>query len=158
MRPTIYFILLCLVCGNLAASGQKTTVRGLRTVKTPAHATEPYDTVDVEDSDSLVRFSGYEKSLRATRETVFVTNLAERGLSSITATISYFDNAGRLLHSRHIELRADIPPGETRRIDFPSWDTQKSFYYRNGPHPRISAIPYTITITPTKILYDRTPD
>jgi hypothetical protein len=45
-----------------------------------------------------------------------------------------------------------IPPHSTRRLDIPSWDKQKSYYYIKGKQPRTSATPYSITIHPDTLL------
>lgn len=94
-----------------------------------------------------VEFYGYEKTLRSTRETVFVTNRSARPTAALRFTVQYYDAQGRLLHSRVVNTSTEIPPGETRRVDFPSWDKQCTFYYVGSPRPRTSAIPYSIKIT-----------
>ena len=67
---------------------------------------EPFDTVAADNT--MVRFSGYEKTLRSNRETVFVTNLlGDREIAAVYFTITYFDSSGRLLHGssrRHMCL------------------------------------------------------
>lgn len=118
------------------------------------NSAEPFDTI-VADSGT-VRFSGYEKILRTTKETVFVTNLLEdKGVEAVFFTITYTDNAGRLLHKRRVTARQEIPAGETRKIDFPTWDRQMTFYYTGSPRPRVSAIPYDVAIEPDTILLSR---
>lgn len=115
---------------------------------------EPFDTVAADNT--TVRFSGYEKTLRSNRETVFVTNLlGDREIAAVYFTITYFDSSGRLLHRSSRRHRAAVPPGETRRADLPSWDRQFTFYYAGSPAPRVPAIPYTITITPDTLLLSR---
>ena len=53
---------------------------------------------------------------------------------------------GRTLHQAVRRVRADIPSGTTRRIQFPSWDTQNSFYYRYSRRPRTANVtPYDVS-------------
>ena len=117
---------------------------------------EPFDTIKAYDGS--IRFSGYEKTLRATKETVLVSNVIEdRDISAIIFTVTYNDKSGRLLHKRRLTVHQDIPAGETRKIDFPTWDRQMTFYYCGSPRPRVSAIPYNVTIEPDTILLSRKP-
>lgn len=99
-----------------------------------------------------IRFCGYEKSLRATKETIFIENLCDSTISNIAFTIKYLDSNGRQLHQRGINLKTNIPPRNARRFDLKSWDSQKSFYYINGEKPRKSATPYDITISTDTII------
>lgn len=111
----------------------------------------PYDTVPFRPG--MVVFSGYDKTLRASKETVFVTShMADSTVEALWFTITYLDTAGRELHRRSRRICVTLPPGATRRIDFPSWDVQRSFYYAGSPPARTSAIPYTVTITPDTLL------
>lgn len=110
----------------------------------------PFDTVAA--TAGMVRFSGYEKTLRATRETVFVSNLSEREIDRVIFHITYRDAQGRQLHETRHCCRLCVPPGETRRLDFPTWDRQFAFYYARSPRPRVPAIPYTVEIRPDTLL------
>ena len=137
----------------VTADRKNSVNRRLKRVPQPtSETTVPFDTVAAE---GLVRFSGYEKTLRSNRETMFVTNLSEREIGGVWFGISYLDTSGRLLHKASHRRHVSIPPGETRRIDIPSWDKQCTFYYTGSPRPRISAIPYDITITPDTLLLTR---
>ena len=88
-----------------ATADRKNSVnRRLKRVPQPAsETTVPFDTVAAE---GLVRFSGYEKTLRSNRETMFVTNLSEREIGGVWFGISYLPTSGRLLHKashrRHV--------------------------------------------------------
>lgn len=142
-------VILMLTASGLHA--QKTTSRGLKMRSRPV--VELRDTVTGALADSIVAFSGYEKTLSATRETLFITNRGEAPVEALSFDIAYHDRAGRLLHSRRVDLNCYIPAGETRRVDFRSWDTQKSFYFSGGPRPRVSAIPYTVAITHPRVIF-----
>lgn len=106
----------------------------------------------IANPSGITRFCGYEKKLRATRETLFIENLSDSTIESISFTIDYIDSSGRQIHRRALRKETYIPPHQTRRLDIQSWDTQKSYYYIHGEHPRKSATPYDITITTDTIL------
>ncbi|MDE5749345.1 MAG: hypothetical protein K2H87_01085, partial [Duncaniella sp.] len=90
---------------------------------------------------------GYDKPLRATRETLCATNLTHRPIATLLVEITYTDLSGRQLHTRRVTLDADIPPGETRLLSFPSWDVNHTFFYRCGPQPRTSGVtPYDVAL------------
>lgn len=88
---------------------------------------------------------GYEKAQQSTKETFFVTNRTERTIVSMIFSISYYNVAGEMLHSRTEVVRCDIPPAETRKIGIKSWDSQKLWHYV-GSHARHSDFsnPYDI--------------
>ena len=51
-------------------------------------------------------------------------------------------------------LDTDIPPGETRRMKFKSWDIQRTFYYRLTGKPRRSdGTLYDVSIRPLRAVY-----
>lgn len=109
------------------------------------------DSITADTAD--IKFSGYDKPLRATKETVFITNNSPHRLIAVSFITQYVDTSGRQLHSISRKVAVDIPSGETRRIDFKSWDVQKSFYFVGSRRPRTSAIPYNIRIIPEYIYY-----
>ena len=113
------------------------------------------DTVTGNHALAMVRFSGYEKRLRATRETLFATNLADCDIVVAQFTIDYFDSSGRQLHRRTAATSTPIPAGQTRRIDLESWDRQNSFYSPAEVRPKVPAIPYTIKISDPRIVLNR---
>ena len=117
-----------------AAAGQRTTVRPLRPAPSAGADTAAPDTIQGAAADSLLIFSGYEKTLRSSKETLFVTNRGTRSLCTVIFTITYYDAAGRQLHSRTVSRHTDLPAGETRRLDFAAWDTQHTTYFSGGPH------------------------
>lgn len=137
-----------LALGNVVFA-QRTTRTRLKTQVNPsAHTKERVDTLATVATDSLaVVFSGYEKTLRSSRESVFVTNRTSSHINEITFLITYHDMQGRALHRRHINVSASIAPNQTTKVDFPSWDTQKVFYYHLSPEPRTKqATPYSVKI------------
>lgn len=145
-----WMIIVC--CGM--AQRRNTTRRHLKAAGVVEHAAElstwRCDTV-VADT-TKVRFSGYSKTLRAIRESVFVTNLTDSTVDGVIFQIQYYDTKGRMMHQVRQSLPTDIPPRETRKIDFPTWDRQFIFYYARSPRPRVSAVPYTVKILPDTLL------
>ncbi|MDE6359927.1 MAG: FxLYD domain-containing protein [Muribaculaceae bacterium] len=130
-----------------AADRVVTTRKNLKpaeTAPTP-ETSHTYDTLV--SPTGAVRFCGYEKTIRASKETLFIENKTDSAISSISLTIEYIDNTGRQIHRRSLRQTTDIPPHQTRRYDIRSWDTQKTYYYKNGEQPRKSATPYDIRIT-----------
>ncbi len=157
MVKRAYSLLIFIVAAatGIGANAQRanTISRNLKPLKAQANApaTEPFDTIAAENFN--VGLSGYEKTLRATRETVFITNRSDsREIGGIIFTVTYLDNAGRILHRRRVEAHPDIPAGETRRVDFPTWDRQMTFYYKGSPRPRVPSIPYDVTIAADTLL------
>ena len=142
---------------------RRTTRKNLK----PIHMTEKrpvsvpdtiaLDTLDSPDNHLKVRLSGYDKPLRSTRESLFATNRTPYDIDGIILKLTYIDSSGRELHSRLVTVRCDIPRGATRKIDFRSWDSQQSFYYKLSPKPkRDGATPYDIKCHATAIIIPST--
>ena len=112
------------ILARAAAATQPSTVAGATA-----------DTVRGAALDS-VRVAGFEKALRSTRESMFVTNGTARDISGLGIDISYYDTRRRLLHRASHTVAADIPAGETRRVEVPSFDRGGAFYYRLSALPR----------------------
>lgn len=136
---------------------RNTTARKLRTEAPKAQTettVEPFDTVAA--MPDSIRFYGYDKPLRSTRETLFVSNCsASRTVAAVIFTIDYTDTSGRQLHRRRVVQRTEIPPGETRKLDFPSWDRQQTFRYLFSPKTRASSIPYDVKVHADTLLLER---
>lgn len=142
--------------------------RRLRTTRKPLKAIEtecpqgavPDTTVSAlivtaeEGRRQAVRLFGYEKTVNATRETVFVENLTGQPVTAVSFTIRYLDADGRMIHQRTVSRhRVNIPAGEIRRIDIRSWDTQRTHYYVGGPRPRRNAKPFDVTLTADSVSF-----
>lgn len=86
-----------------------------------------------------VVFSGFDKNQSSAKESFFIINNTDRTLTGITLYIDYNTPDGRQLHKQFLKLSCSIPAGQTRKVDIPSWDTQRSFYYyksqANKKHP-----------------------
>ena len=103
-----------------------------------------------------ITVSGYDKPLRSYGESFFVTNVTRQRLSAVILDIQYLDLQGRQLHNRRVAVAADIPAGETRRVDISSWDKRQTFYYHLGPKPRTRGVtPFTVRITPVAFVVRR---
>lgn len=104
-----------------------------------------YDTIRPVSPES-VRLSGYDKPLASRSESLFVSNRLDREITEIELSLTYTDMRGRMLHEAVRRVRAVIPPGATRRVEFPSWDRQQSFYYHRGRKPRVADVtPYDVS-------------
>jgi len=144
-------LLLALMAALIPADAQRhSSIRKrLRPLDEAVRVPDAVSLPDTVAADSgMVIFSGYEKTLRSTRETVFLTNRSGRLIEGIVFRITYLDSSGRMLHEARRVSHAGVPPGETRRLDFPSWDRQCTFYYSRSPRPRVPAIPYDVCIMP----------
>lgn len=145
---------LVVICGlvvsvMMTAAGEPRRVKTTRGPRLKAEymvsSTVTPDTVAGDSVIALVGLSGYDKPLRSRHESMFVTNRSQRRLSGLEIIIGYTDMSGRSLHRRSVRLRLDLPPGETSRVEFGSWDSQQSFYYHRSPRPaRSQATPYDV--------------
>jgi len=144
----IALTLLALASSVDAEARKRSTTRKIAGLEVPA---AQFDSIAADTANII--FSGYDKPLRASKETVFVTNNSDHNIRAVSFTSQYVDTSGRQLHRISRKINADIPAGETRRIDFKTWDVQNSFYYVGSRRPRTSAIPYDIRITPDYIYF-----
>lgn len=136
-------LILSFSIAALPLSAQRTTRPNLE--PQPVADNNPVEFTDSIIADtSLISISGYDKPLRATRETFFVTNRYACTITAITITFNYYDLQGRQLHAVTRSIKYEIPPGETRQLYIPAWDKQQAFYYHLSPQPRRSATPYTV--------------
>lgn len=144
----LMLILAIMLCVSFGIMGDDTR-RGKLKLKNVAGsdtiaAISPFDTIST-PAASLVVLSGYDKPLRATVETMFVTNRLPSDIVSLSLRITYLDMDGHQLHERDVEVRNVVPAGATRQIKVRSWDSQKSFYYHKGQRPRVDAVtPYEV--------------
>lgn len=143
MKYILLMILVAVMPPATHARRQATTRNVRNAGQTHLTPTPVGDTVTVTLRE--VRLSGYDKPLRSTRESLFVTSSLPDTIRALRVKIDYYDMSGRRLHSRDVDIVADIPPADTRNVNFKSWDTQKSFYYHLGAKPRSgTATPYKV--------------
>ncbi len=119
-----------------------------------AHGTGP-DTIRGARCDSLL-VSGFDKPLRAVRESMFVTNPTTVAVVGLGIEITYLDSRRRMLHKAVHEITCEIPPGETRRIEVRSFDRSGLFHYRLSPVPRgaVQATPFDVSVMVDYILIE----
>ena len=132
---------------DTAARRQRTTRQGLKERIHFGYATD--DTLAL-TSDSLIIFSGYDKTLRSHSETVFAFNNSTDTITAMTLSVTYTDIQDRQLHTRRVTVRQTIPPGERRMLTYPSWDRQNSYYYYRSEPGRVryqAVTPYKINIS-----------
>ncbi len=126
----------------------------------------PLDTICIECTDSangdlinMIRFAGFDKKTNSTRESFFISNSSAHTLHGIVLNLTYTTLDGRELHSRDVEIKCLVPPGTSRNVTVPSWDTQKSFYYHHSDPPRKgTSTPFEVTIIPHRFTIERVPD
>lgn len=142
--PILLIISLVAATADCDARRRATTRRNVsvRSASGPA-ATPAVDTIIGPDS-SAIRLYGYDKPLRSNRETVFITNSGDRDINSVSITTQYLDTKGREFHEVKRRVYVEIPAGSTRKVDYPSWDRQQSFYYVGSKRPRTSGTPYDV--------------
>ncbi|MDE7387851.1 MAG: hypothetical protein K2M97_01220, partial [Muribaculaceae bacterium] len=99
------------------------------------------DTINEPPAPGSVRLSGYDKTLRARRETFHATNalLDSATIIELWITLDYADMDGRQFHRADHRVRCHIPFGQTRMLTVPTFDRQSTFYYHQSPRPRTSA-------------------
>jgi len=129
------------------------------------HDAAPADTMRIDpgvsqitDSTTLsgITLAGYDKTRESNRESIFVTNSLPHTLTAVTLLIDYRTIDGRQLHRRSTTVPCVIPPSQTRRLDFRTWDNQHIFYYHQSPAPkRAEATPYDVAIRITQITLAR---
>lgn len=138
MRRTVgfaFFTLLCCACllaGTPFTKPSKSRITYTKT--TEDDIASPYDTV-FEPSRDSVSVAGFEKTLRSNRESMYFTNNTARTVAGMQIEITYLDMEGRMLHKTTHTTSTEIPSGETRLIDFPSFDRQGLYYYHLSPLP-----------------------
>lgn len=124
------------------------TLRGRRLRVVPAALDATPAASDTIFTPEGIILSGYDKPLTASREAMLVTNRTDSEITGLHLIINYLDLSGRELHSAGVTIDTPIPAGATRRVTFPSWDSQKSYYYHLGKKPRTAHVtPYTVRCT-----------
>lgn len=129
--------------------------------RTSANRAEPSLTMTFNDTvwspeRDIIVVSGFEKTLRSSRESMYVTNNSEYAMEGIGIEVSYLDISGRLLHKAVHDISVNIPAEETRMVDIASFDRQGLYYYHLSPAPKraVRATPFKVTVN---VLYILTP-
>lgn len=103
----------------------------------------------------LIHFAGYDKNQSSNKESFFVSNNSKYSLLKIKIEIEYLTIDGRQLHKRLLSKDLFITANETRKIDIPSWDTQKSFYYFRSQPARHPGNSYKVRIHPLQLTFKK---
>ena len=142
----VALISICLLSLSIETTAQRTTRKGIRVEsKHENKSKEHNDTIAIDPSSNQIMIAGYDKPLRASKETFFVRNHTSNHIRGLRICFEYIDSKGRVLHKRECHITIDIPAGETRQAATPSWDIQKSFYYKFSNKPRKSdATPFDV--------------
>ncbi|MDE7410995.1 MAG: hypothetical protein K2M94_03050 [Paramuribaculum sp.] len=145
--------IISLSASDTAAKRQRTTRKALKSAVSNGKHTSVAgnDTVWTESDNVSIRISGYDKPLRSTSESMFISNNTTDTLTAVGLNLNYYDSKKRQLHSRTVSIKCTIPPSQTRQANIQSWDRQHSFYYRLSSVPRKAAgVPYDVTC---KVVY-----
>lgn len=156
MRQVI-IVMLLFALGAAAQNMKRPTPRtGRRSAPVSAPVELSRDTVVFPSGDS-VSVAGFEKPLRAMKETMFITNNTGTPVVDVGLDIVYTDLKGRMLHRATYNIEAAIPAGETRRVEVPSFDTSGLLYYHLSPLPAraTNATPFDVKVTVTYITHPR---
>ncbi|MCM1319285.1 MAG: hypothetical protein NC217_02755 [Muribaculaceae bacterium] len=110
-----------------------------------------------QEARRAVRFFGYDKPHNATQESLFVTNNLESDtIQGLSFNIIYKSMGGVELHTRTLPREVNILPGQTVRLQFPSWDATHTFYYFRTPPARKQGLtPYQVSIGPVTVTVGR---
>lgn len=162
MKKAISFVIICLVALTFA-TGAEARKKGFRLEAGKVSKSEADEQKMAKGSFMVasqctdcnngykidqITFTGYDKPRNSSTETFFITNNTDRRMSGITLYIDYRMPDGRQLTKRFVRLVCDIPPGETRSADIPSWDKNKNFYYEKSEAGRKGGTPYTVIFDP----------
>lgn len=159
MRTLIVILTTLLIALPLNARKQRTGPQRLHPTTPPQPELiepqpEPFDTI-VSPSKTQIRFAGYDKPNRATRETFFVTNNLPDSATivQLEVTFTYSDMQDRMLHRADRTIECNIPHGETRKLSVRSWDSNHAFhYFRSTPPQRRPSTPYKVSSTVTRAI------
>lgn len=96
-------------------------------------------------------FTGYEKEINSNKESFILKNEGNFEVSGFKVKIVYYDMQGRMLHSQTVTLPCEVPPGEARKFDIRSWDSQHTYFYYLGNEPKKVATPFKVEFKPLSI-------
>lgn len=160
LRPAAV-LAAALVATVFVADGQNTRRKGAHKPRTVSETTvtAAADTISgAGDIAALASLGQYRKAAVSRVESVMITNLSACDtIHAMTVDIDYRDMAGRQLNRRTVELKANVPPGETRFVSFQSFDRQQLFYYHGTPPARPTArtTAFDVTLAPVRIVISK---
>lgn len=142
MKRAIWLLIIGLCA--LSSSAQHLT-------RPKAKVAQPPVLVEKAQVDTLapddVRISGYDKPLRARRESMIVTNCGTQPFDSVALTLTYCDNRGTVLNTRKITISAPLAPGQAKAVSIRSWDVNNSYYYFLTPPTRAAGSPFRLSVS-----------
>ena len=154
MKYRVFFLILLIILPSITiftTEGKKITSK----VKAPKETTSErlennrikssQGKIFKEVADSL-NFVGYDKKGSADYETFFVDNSSSQDIMDVEVEISYFSNGDKLIHKRRQVVQGYFPHKESRKIDIPTWDRQKSYHYIRSVPSKKGSTPYTVSI------------
>lgn len=160
-------IVFCLYLFLLPSEAKKIKNRFSITKEKPERVNSNYkaeipgEEILIEDSiiakygKNIISFAGYEKEANSRKETFLLQNASETDFIGYSVRIDYLDMQGRMLHSRTITDKCNVPSGETRKIDINTWDNQFTYYYYLGNEPKKVATPYKVIFKPLSVWIDK---
>lgn len=160
MKRPVPFILIFLSMVSLpfGAIGRKTTLNltppkgdTVRRIQTSVVDTTSYD----REILSKIVCAGFDKTPTSTKESLFISNNTGLDLYSVTLAITYLTKDSMVLHRREVTIDKAIPAGETRKFDFTSFDTQRSFHYFKSIVSRRPTTPFDVRITVVKAAIEK---
>ncbi|MDE6130499.1 MAG: hypothetical protein K2F74_02800 [Muribaculaceae bacterium] len=104
---------------------------------------------------SMISAAGFEKTLRSSIESLFLSNHTADTVSRVFLHIEYLDTGGRQLHCRGEHIGIMLPPASTRRVELRSFDRQGTLYYHLSPPPRTksTATPFMVKLRVDSLSY-----
>ncbi len=145
----LLLILTAAACTATTLCAQNTW-RGKRRTPVPPSSIAAASAAPMVPCDSsIVSAAGFEKTLRSTNESLFITNHSADTIERVLLHIEYLDTSGRQLHSRREYIGVNLPPASTRKVDIKSFDRQGVFYYHLSGHPRTraNATPFEVRLS-----------
>lgn len=143
----LLLILTAAACTATAFHAQNTW-RGKRRTPVPRSTVATAPPMLPCDSGTMSA-AGFEKTLRSTTESLFLTNHSADTIERVLLHIEYLDTSGRQLHSRSEYIGVNLPPAATRKVDIKSFDRQGVFYYQlsGRPRTRANATPFEVRLS-----------
>lgn len=161
MKYNCILLAVALAMAVLPIDAQNTTKRSRRTVKRAAvetfNAREAVPLIADAEGDSAVKngglfdaakitITGYDKRVSDYRESFFITNHTPHTLSAVQLLLRYFTPEGEMLHEATRNVRIELKPEDTRKVNITSFDTQSRFYYYKRMRPRNGGAPFKVMV------------
>ncbi len=144
----LLLILTAAACTATTLCAQNTW-RGKRRMPVPRSSIAASAAPMMPCDSGRVSAAGFEKTLRSTTESLFLTNHSADTIERVLLHIEYLDTSGRQLHSRREYIDVNLPPASTRKVDIKSFDRQGVFYYHlsGRPRTRANATPFEVRLS-----------